>query len=165
MEYTRAMFLMQQTYATLFSLANKLQVKGDQHLKHLTSRQLMAMIAIGHLPEDEASLNNIARKLGTTKQSVKQLVTLLENNSYVVSTPSLRDKRAVNVVMTEVGKQVLIEDGMLGMKFFDNLFHDFSQEEMELLWSLLKKLYRYDGEEQDGFEGEMRIDQPDNGES
>lgn len=80
MEYTQVTFLMQQTYATLFSLANKLQVKGDQFLKHFTSRQLMAMIAIGHLPEGEASLNNIARMLGSTKQTVKQLIMLIEAN-------------------------------------------------------------------------------------
>ena len=162
-EYSRAMFLMQQTYATLFSLANKLQVKGDQYLKHLTSRQLMTMIAIGHLPEDEASLNNIARKLGTTKQSVKQLVTLIEIDGYVVTMPSARDRRAVNVVITEAGKEALIEDYLLGLKLFDDLFHDFSLEEMEVLWGLLKKLYRFDGEEQDGFEGDMRINQPANG--
>lgn len=69
---------MQQTYATLFSLANKVQVKGDQSLELLTSRQHMAMVAIAHLPEDETTLNNIARKLGTTKQSVKQLITIME---------------------------------------------------------------------------------------
>jgi DNA-binding MarR family transcriptional regulator len=163
MEYTRAMFLMQQIYATLFSLANKLQVKGDQCLKHLTSRQLMTMIAIGHLPEGEASLNNIARKLGTTKQSVKQLVRLIENEGFVVTEPSQGDRRAVNVVITPDGNQALLEDGMLGMKFFDDVFHDFTLEEMEVLWGLLKKLYRFDGEEQDGFEGDMRFDHPAEG--
>jgi DNA-binding MarR family transcriptional regulator len=164
MEYTRAMFLMQQIYATLFSLANKLQVKADQQLKHLTARQLMTLIAIGHLPEGEASLNNIARKLGTTKQSIKQLVTLIEKNGYVVTVPSPRDKRAVNIVITESGYRALLEDGMLGMAYFNDLFHEFSQDEMEVLWNLLKKLYRYDGEEQDGFEGELRINQSTNGE-
>jgi DNA-binding MarR family transcriptional regulator len=164
MEYSRALFLMQQTYATLFSLANKLQVKGDQYLKHLSSRQLMTMIAIGHLPPDEASLNNIARKLGTTKQNVKQVITLIEKNGYVTSVPSQRDRRAVNVVITETGKQVLIEDYMLGLRFFDDLFHGFSLEELEVLWSLLKKLYVFDGEQQDGFEGDMHIDQPVKGE-
>jgi DNA-binding MarR family transcriptional regulator len=163
MEYSRTMFLMQQTSATLFSLANKLQVKGGQYLKHLTARQLMTLIAIGHLPEGEASLNNIARKLGTTKQSAKQLVALLEKRGYVVIMPNQRDKRAVNVVITRAGYQVLTEDGMLGMKFFNDLFHEFSQEELEVLWSLLKKLYRYDGEEQDGFEGDIRVYQPVNG--
>jgi DNA-binding MarR family transcriptional regulator len=164
MEYTRGLFLMQQTYATLFSLANKLQVKGDQYLKYLTSRQLMTMIAIGHLPEDEASLNNIARKLGTTKQTVKQLVSLIEKKGYVSTVPSQRDKRAVNIVITETGKQALIEDGMLGIKLFNDLFHEFTLEETEVLWDLLKKLYRFDGEAQDGFEGDMNINQPKNGE-
>lgn len=163
MEFSREIFLMQQAYATLFSLANKLQVRGDQFLKHFSSRQLMAMIAIGHLAEGEASLNNIARMLGTTKQTVKQLITIIEKNGYVVTQPSQRDRRAVNVVITEAGQQALIEDYMLGQNFFNQLFRDFTQDELEILWSLLKKMYRFDGGEQAGFEGDMRLNQPDNG--
>jgi DNA-binding MarR family transcriptional regulator len=157
METPRSIFLMQQTYATLFSLANKLQIKGDGYLKHLTSRQLMTLIAIIHLPQGEASLNNIARKLGTTKQSVKQVVSLVEAKGFVVSVPSQRDKRAVNVVLTEAGKQAILEDGELGVQLFNDLFHEFTPEELETLWALLKKLYRFDGEEQDGFEEEASI--------
>ena len=153
----REAFLMQQTYATLFSLTNKLQVKGDSYLKRLTSRQLMTMIAIAHLAEDQRTLNNIARKLGTTKQSVKQLITILEKKGYVVTVPSQRDKRAVNVEMTKSGKRVTLECGESGMKFFADLFRDFTSEEMEVLWNLLKKLYRFDGEEQSGFEEEIDI--------
>jgi hypothetical protein len=33
----------------------------------------MTMIAIGHLKEDETTLNNIARKLENTKQLIKIL--------------------------------------------------------------------------------------------
>ncbi|WP_368086867.1 hypothetical protein [Paenibacillus sp. yr247] len=47
------------------SLANKIQMKGDAYFENLTSRQYMAMMAIAHLQEDETTLNNIARKLGT----------------------------------------------------------------------------------------------------
>lgn len=155
MDNPKKIFLSQQTFATLFSLANKLQVKGDLYLKNFTVRQMMAMIAIIHLPEGQASLNNIARKLGTSKQSVKQLINLIEANGYVVTVPSQRDKRAVNVVITEPGKQALFEDNELGLKFFDDLFRGLTLEEMEVLWSLLKKLYRFDGEEQDGFEEEI----------
>lgn len=158
MEYTRRSFLMQQAYATLFSLANKLQVKGDQMLKYFTSRQLMVMIAIGHLPEGEASLNQIARMLGTTKQTAKQLVSLIEEHGYVVSEPSQLDRRAVNIRITEEGKAALLEDGMHGMEYFSTLFHDFSTEELETLWNLLKKLYCFDGEQQAGFEDEFQVD-------
>jgi hypothetical protein len=44
------------------------------------------------------------------------------------------------------------------MSFFANLSKDFSVEEMEILWTLLKKLYRFDGDEQDGFEEEVEFD-------
>jgi DNA-binding MarR family transcriptional regulator len=155
MENSRDVFLMQQTAATLFSLANKLQVKGDQYLKHLTSRQMMTMIAIIHLPEGDVTLNKIAKKLGTTKQSAKQLVSLMEKKGYVSVVPHRRDKRAVNVAITPAGNRALAETYEPGMRFFHALFHEFTPEEMKTLWSLLKKLYRFDGQEQDGFEEEV----------
>jgi DNA-binding MarR family transcriptional regulator len=156
MTYTRA-FLMQQTYATLFSLTNKLQVQGDRYLGDLTSRQLMTLLAITHLEEDQRTLINIARKLGTTKQSAKQLISILEREGYVVSEPHPRDGRAINAKLTKSGKQILLKCGERGMQFFDDLFKEFASEELETLWNLLKKLYRFDGEEQSGFEEEANI--------
>lgn len=157
-EVYREIFLMEQTYATLFSLANKIQVKGDKYFEGLTSRQYMTMIAIAHLAEDETTINNIARKLGTTKQSVKQLITIIENKGYVVTVPSKKDKRAVNVKITESGIQILVEVGEIGINLLLDLFEEFTTAEMEMLWSLLKKLYRFDGEEQDGFEEDTDLD-------
>ncbi len=157
MDNYREIFLMQQTYATLFSLANKIQVKADKYLGTMTSRQIMTMVAIGHLQEDQTTLNNIARKLGTTKQSVKQIITIMERKGYVITVPSQQDKRAVNVKITEYGKQVLMEVSEASIYFFADVFKDFKTEEMEILWGLLKKLYRFDGEEQDGFEEEGNV--------
>lgn len=158
MDNYKALFLIQQIYATLFSLTNKIQIKGDEYCEPLTSRQLMAMVAIIHLPENETTLNNIAKKLGTTKQSVKQLITNLENKGDVITVPSQYDKRAVNVKITEAGTDAMKICAEKSMGFFGKLSKDFSIEEMEVLWTLLKKLYRFDGEEQDGFEEEAEFD-------
>ncbi|MFJ8261197.1 MarR family winged helix-turn-helix transcriptional regulator [Rummeliibacillus sp. NPDC094406] len=165
MDIYRELFLMQQTYGTLFSLANKIQVKGDKSLELLTSRQYMAMVAIAHLPEDETTLNNIARKLGTTKQSVKQLITIMENKGFVNVVPSRKDKRAINVKITKTGKEVLLVVSEKGIYFLEELFKKLSTEELETMWNLLKKLYSFDGEEQDGFEeeGNIKIDEDNNG--
>jgi hypothetical protein len=46
----KALYLIQQIYATLFSLTNKLQIKGDEFCEQITSRQFMALVAIIHLP-------------------------------------------------------------------------------------------------------------------
>lgn len=144
--------LMQQIYSTIFCLANKIQIKGDSQFENITSRQFMAMLAVLHLPEDETTLNNIAGKLGTSKQNTNVLISNIEKKGYVITIPSARDKRAINVMITESGKQVMLKCGREGISFFANLFHDFTSEELETLWNLLKKLYCFDGEEQDGFE-------------
>lgn len=149
---THDIFLWTQTYATLFSLSNKLQIKGDQYIEDLTSRQLMTMIAIAHLPKDQTSLNNIARKMGTSKQNVKQLITALEKKNYVTTLHSDTDKRAYIIEITELGKETFIACSQKGIAFFAELFKGFTTDELETFWSYLKKLYRYDGEEQDGFE-------------
>lgn len=157
MENYREAFLIEQIYATLFSLTNKLQVQGDKYFDELTSRQLMAMVAIAHLKEDETTLNNIAKKLGNTKQSTKQLITIIEKKGYVVTMPSKLDKRAVNVNITELGKKTMIECSEKSINFLADLSRNFSTEEMEILWLLLKKLYYFDGEEQDGFEENVNL--------
>lgn len=158
MDNYKELFLMQQIYATLFSLANKLQVKGDSYFDQLTSRQYMVMLAITHLPENETTLNNIARKLATTKQSTKQLIKIIESKGYVITVPSQTDKRAVNIKITERGKNIMIKCAEQGTEFFVDVFTDFTKQEMEILWCLLKKLYLFDGEEQDGFEQEGNLE-------
>jgi len=158
MDVNKELFLMQQAYATLFSLTNKVQIIGDKYLEGLTSRQYMTMIAMAHLEENERTINNIARKLGTTKQSVKQLINIIEKKGYIITEPSTRDKRAVNMKFTEAGIQVMLKCGEQGIYLFADLFKDFSSNEIETLWVLLKKLYRFDGEDQDGFEADGVID-------
>lgn len=147
--------LMQQIFATLFSLANKLQTKGDEQFENITSRQFMAMLAVLHLPEENTTINNIARKLGTSKQNTNVLISAIEKKGYAITTPSTLDKRAVNVKVTESGKQVMMECGKKGVAFFATLFHGFTEAELETLWHLLKKLYCFDGEALDGFEEDI----------
>ena len=152
MTLERTQFLCQQTYAALFALANKLQVVGDMYLSPQTSRQLMTVLAIAHIPEGQASLSRIAGKMGTTKQNARQLVSALEAKGHVRVESSLSDRRSYAVQITDHGYQVFKEALVRGMPFLDEIFHDFSDDELETLWALLKKLYRFDGKTHDGFE-------------
>ncbi|OUC02598.1 MarR family transcriptional regulator [Bacillus thuringiensis serovar medellin] len=148
----RDLFFMQQSYATLFSVLNKIQIRGDEYFESLTSRQFMTIVAILHLPEDETTLNNIAKKLGTSKQNVNRLVNSIEKKGYLITQPSKRDRRAINVKITKSGMLAMEECGEKSMYFMAEIFKEFTTEDLETLWSLLKKIYRFDGEEQDGFE-------------
>ncbi|RDY22523.1 MarR family transcriptional regulator [Romboutsia maritimum] len=149
---------MQQAFSSLYSVSNKLQIVGDQYCEPLTSRQYMTMLAVLHLPKDETTLINIAKKLGTTKQNVTQLIKSLESKEFVSIIPSKKDKRSVNVCVTDIGMDIMIKCGREGtINFMADIFKDFTEEEIETLWKLLIKLYRFDGVEMDGFEENIEI--------
>ncbi|TDL57079.1 MarR family transcriptional regulator [Paenibacillus dendritiformis] len=158
MDNVKELYVIQQIYGTLFALANKLQTKGDAYLRDITSRQFMVMLAILHLAEGEATIINIANKLGTTKQSARQMISSLEKKGYIVTKPSQLDRRAVNISITDTGKEMMLKSGESSVSFFADLSQHFTLEEMEQLWALLKKLYRFDGEDQDGFEENVSLD-------
>lgn len=111
----------------------------------------MGLLSIMHI-RGEASYNMIACKLGTTKQNVKELMVPLAKKGYVTIEKSGTDRRANNVVITEQGKIVIREFFDNGNKMLLDMTKGFSQEELEIMWQLLKKLYSYDGVEFDGFE-------------
>lgn len=146
------LFLMQQAYGTLFSLINKLHITGDTYFDGLTSRQFMTIVSILHLAEEETTINNIARKLGTSKQNANRMVSSIEKLGYIEIIPSSKDKRATNVRFTDIGKQKIIECSQYAVDFMADIFRHFSTEEIETLWNLLRKLYEFDGSHQDGFE-------------
>jgi DNA-binding MarR family transcriptional regulator len=151
----RELHLMQQTYATFFSITNKLQAQGDSYFKDLTSRQYMIMLAVAHLPEEETTLINIARELGTSKQSAQTLITNLQKKGYLITGMSKRDKRAINVKITELGKQVMIECGEKAVNLMVDIFNDFTTEDLETLRGLLEKLNGGKSGEQVGFEEDV----------
>ena len=161
MDYGKEFYLlhiMQQAYSSLVSVSNKLQITGDQYCDELTSRQYMTMLAVLHLDKDETTLINIAKKLGTTKQNITQLVKSVEKKGFVSIIPSKKDKRSVNVCVTDLGMDVMIKYGKdATIYFMADIFKDFTKEEIETLWKLLAKLYRFDGVKMDGFEENVQI--------
>jgi len=155
MDIAKDLFYAQQTLVTLFSVTNKLQMQGDKHLKDITIRQMLAIPALVHAPNGKATINHLARSMGTTKQSAKQIVDAMERKSYLAVTPSEQDKRAVNITVTPEGQKAFGACSERTDEFLANIFRNFSTEELEALCFLLKKLYRFDGAEQDGFDGHM----------
>lgn len=151
-------YIMDQTYASLIAVSNKLQAAGDSYSDDLTIKQLLTLLAILHIPEGDATIINIAGKLGTTKQNATRIIKSLEKKKYISVVSSEKDKRAVNVVLTEAGIHSVSENSRdVKKNFMTDIFNDFSKEELETLWQLLKKLYSYDGVPMDGFEERIKI--------
>jgi DNA-binding MarR family transcriptional regulator len=158
MDIAKDLFFAQQALMTWFSVTNKLQMQGDKYLEDLTVRQMLAIPTIFHAPGGKATINHIARQLGTTKQSAKQIVDALEKKKYVAVTPSERDKRAVDVTITQDGHRALRVCSERMDKFLADIFHDFTTGDLERLCEFLKKLCRFDGTEPEGIEEHLSYD-------
>ncbi|WP_243103816.1 hypothetical protein [Clostridium sp. JN-1] len=52
------------------------------------------------MPENEASYSGISDKMGCSKQNVKHIVINLEKK-YVILEKNMKDKRAINIKITE----------------------------------------------------------------
>ena len=151
MDIAKDLFYAQQTLMTLFLTTNKLQMQGDKHLKDVTIRQMLAIPALIHATGGKSTINHLARSMGTTKQSAKQIVDALERKGYLSVEPSEQDRRAVNITVTQEGQDAFRTCSERTDEFLADIFRGFSAEELETLCLLLQKLYRFDGAEQEGF--------------
>lgn len=164
MEYEKELqelHCMQQIYSDMFIVINKIQNYGDKCMQGLTSRQYMAILAILHLPRAETTFINIARKLGTTKQNVSTMLNGLEKKGFVKTVPDERDKRSVNVIITELGMKMMAACSASGILLLEEIFHNFTLGELEVMQGFLKKFRHILGEDPDGFE-EQVDSQPEN---
>ena len=158
MNLAKDLFYAQQTLATLFLVTNKLQMQGDKHLQDITIRQMLAIPALIHAPGGKATINHLARSMGTTKQSAKQIVDAMERKGYLSVAPSEQDKRAVNVAVTQEGQEAFRICSERTDEFLANIFDNFTAEDLEMLCNLLRKLYRFDGMQLESFDEHKSYD-------
>ncbi|HWP80160.1 MAG TPA: MarR family transcriptional regulator [Candidatus Acidoferrum sp.] len=131
-----------------------MQAVGDKRFEGLSTRQFMTMLAILHLRAHEATLNNIARKLGTSKQNCRQLVDALVKKGFVEINPNRADRRAYSVTATPSGLARTQKCSEIGMLLFADIFAGLGGSELPVLWELLSRIYSFDGEVYQGFEAD-----------
>ena len=148
---------MHQIYSLLHIALNRIQAQADSCLENITSRQLMLLMAIQHLKYEEATIVNIAGILGTSKQNVTRLVSSMIRSGYLASKPGEKDKRNVNISITESGMEVMQQTTVHSNVYFLHRFQDFSRDELKVLRTMLEKLNKYDSQ-QKYFEEKADID-------
>ncbi len=118
----------------------------------------MTLLTILHLPQGKANYNQIAGMMGFSKQNAKKLVAVLERKNFVKIEKDTDDHRAVNIKVTEDCKTFLHEYYDRGNAYLNEMFHDFEENELQLLWQLLKKLAMYNGSDWTGYEEKVPLD-------
>ncbi len=128
----------QAIFSSIFVLQNRMQTAGEKLQTEISMKQwlLLAMTACCPAPR---TLTNVGNLMGCSRQNVKKLALALEKKGFVRLL--LSSNNSVIIELTEEVKRYAEEIGERHMKALSLLFSDFSEDEIEQLFSLYAKLY------------------------
>jgi DNA-binding MarR family transcriptional regulator len=128
--------------AKLFLLPKKFQSLEDRVFAgELTLRQWFLTMTVAQCGDTPCTLNKVAELMGSSHQNVKQLALKLQKGAFLSFRKDKYDLRATHLVLTDNcciflrGKEKAIN------LYIAELFKDLSDDEIDLLYSFINKLY------------------------
>ena len=125
---------------TICRIARKIHYRVDELFKPygLTVEQWVALKSIEeHAPLYQKELALVIEK---NQNTVKSLVTHLEDKGFISRTPDPRDKRNLMLAVTGKGRALIAPLSVIDEKANTDFFSHFSPEEMKALEALLAKV-------------------------
>lgn len=131
-------------FGSIFLLANKLQVIGDQYMgvDGMTTKQWFLTAMISQFVDNPPTLSEVADLMGSSRQNVKQLALKLEEKGFLKIEKDEQDARALRLKLTEKSKEFWDEREEKDSDYLSNLFEEFSQEEIDVISSGIDKLFK-----------------------
>lgn len=130
-------------FGSLFLLANKLQVIGDQYLGRdgMTTKQWLLTVMIVQFGDTPPTLSEVAELMGSSRQNVKQLALKLEEKEFLKIEKDEQDARALRLKLTEKSQSFWEKREKQDEQFVKDLFADFSEEEISAVYAGFNKLF------------------------
>ncbi|MDP0505871.1 MAG: MarR family transcriptional regulator [Fusobacterium sp. JB019] len=135
---------------TIIGLISTINEKSSQYINEELKRNNITDIINSHgtifsllyMNEGRLTINKIVSKTGKRKSTITDMVKKLEKLGYISKEKNKQDARITEIVLTENGWKFKesfkeISDNLLAKTYFD-----FTDEEKELLVSLLRKVKR-----------------------
>lgn len=135
----------QYIFGSLFLLANKLQVIGDQFLLQddLTIRQWFLTVMILQFDEEPGpTLGEVARLMETSHQNVKQLALKLQEKGFLMIQKDAKDGRAIRLQLTDKSREYWQTKEPAQNLFLKALFSGMTPEEINTTCDTFQKLFQ-----------------------
>ncbi len=120
----------------------EMQKAYDQVLAQygLSESKFIILMFLNSAEENSLLPSELAEKLGASRATITKLLNSMEKEHWVKKIPSLIDKRAVQIQMTDQGKEVLEAFLPDNFEFVNTLTEELSEEEIDQFFYLLNKI-------------------------
>lgn len=131
-----------EIFGAFFYIGQRWQYIFDRELAkdNLTTRQWMMLAVIGKAFDYPPSIQDVAEKMSTTHQNVKQIAVNLEKRCFISIERCSEDRRVLRLKTTELNERFWREKDESSMEFVAGFFTGLSGAEMETLRDLLRKV-------------------------
>ncbi len=127
-------------FNTLLITGNRLQTIFDSRIPEITLKQFLLLSMIRQ-SEERLSFTQLGSLLGCSRQNIKKLAQALEKKGFVTIEQSREDPRAFWICPTERVDSFFRREFSPYQEKLKYLFQVYTEEEIQLLFTLLVKLY------------------------
>lgn len=127
-------------FSTLFIASNRLQTLFDNHIPEISLKQFM-LLSMVRQAEGPMTLTQLGQMLGCSRQNIKKLAHALERKGFVTIQQSEQDARAFCIGTTPKVEVFFQREFAQYQTELGYLFKVYTPEEIEMLFTLLTKLY------------------------
>lgn len=124
-------------FGCIFLLSNKLQLLGDKVTQEITLKQWFLLNMIQNMDNKSPNFMEIAKVIGTSRQNVIKMISVLEKKGMVKLQPSKTDQRAVYVTLTQKCFDYFASKENAGNTLLDTLFSGIPPAETKRVAALL----------------------------
>lgn len=135
-------------FGSIFILANKLQVIGDQYFadNDMTTKQWLLTVMISQFNNQPPTLSEVAELMGSSHQNVKQIALKLEKKGFLCIEKDARDGRSIRLRMTEKSYSFWEKRVEQDNQYIVELFKNLDEAEINAMYTGITKLHINVGE-------------------
>ncbi|OQB25622.1 MAG: Transcriptional repressor MprA [Firmicutes bacterium ADurb.Bin182] len=126
-------------FGTIFTLANKLQVLGDEFDKNITTKQWLFILGVSTFREPPM-ISELANFIGYSRQNAKRIAAALQKSGYITISKDENDARALRIELTPKCREYFKKRDKREIEFLEKLFTGFDAESTHSLYKGLIRL-------------------------
>jgi len=127
-------------FASIFTLANRLQILGDKFDRNLTIKQWLLLACIYKCESEAPTISEVAELTGSSRQNVKKMALILEREGFVHLQKDPNDARALRIGLTEKCRVYFKEREDRELDFLEKLYIGFDADLIMCLKKAISKL-------------------------
>ena len=126
-------------FGTIFTLANKLQVLGDDFDKEITIKQWLFVVGVSQFQEPP-TVSEVAHFIGYSRQNAKRIAIALNEAGFASIKKDDRDARALRILLSAKCSDYFSKRSQREIEFLQQLFLGFDSELSRNVYDGLKRL-------------------------